>query len=356
MGKQLSPETEAALRKLAREIGRARGLGEDAQEELYGHLEDKTLGYLSGEDGITEADAVLLTREHFGDPGAFPEAVVQAQAPFRSSVSLPRRLAAVAVLTLVVGVAFSAVRLLIAFVVDTETAVDLFTPANLPALWVVIILKMAAIVVVLRGWIARERRGLRLWYQDYTPGAITLILLALVSLQWLVPDLRVDQKLWITEYRTNVQSLIDVPRPLYWIFIALGPAVAMLMPLIWIAWTDRRAFMVRAVLGVALAWVALEAAKDFPEIAFGDPSYVISVDSRGFELQSSPVVVSSMLQAWGYGPEITPGALVALAGYFAALAGILPGIAVAVYLIAGLGGRLVRRYGGVEVRWRPAAR
>jgi len=94
MDSQLSPETETTLRKLAQEIGRSRGLGDDAQEELYGHLEDKTLGYQSGEEGLSEADAVLLTREHFGDPGAFPELGTKAE-PFRSPVSLPRRLAAV---------------------------------------------------------------------------------------------------------------------------------------------------------------------------------------------------------------------------------------------------------------------
>ncbi|MCC6487592.1 MAG: hypothetical protein IT364_08825 [Candidatus Hydrogenedentes bacterium] len=356
MDKQLSSDTIAALRDLAREVGDARGLGEDAREELYGHLEDKTLGYLSGEDGITEADAVLLTREHFGDPGAFPEAVVQVQAQFRSLVSLPRRLAAVAVLTLTVGIAFSAVRLLLAFFVDTETAVDLFAPVNLPALWVVVVLKMAAIVVVLRGWLARERRGLRLWYQDRTPAAIALILLALVSLQWLVPDVRFDQKLLTAEHGTLLRTIIDMPRSIYWSFIALGPALAMLMPLMWIAWTDRRAFMAKAVLGAAVAWGALNAASDFPEIAVGAPSYVISVDSRGFEIQSPPMGVSDMLEAWGYGSDITLQSALVLTGYFAALAGILPGIAVAVYLIAGLGGRLVRRYGELEVRWRPAAR
>jgi hypothetical protein len=58
------------MRALCQKITVAYDLDPEIQEELFGHMEDRLLGYMSGEDKLTEEDAYILVREHFGDPAA----------------------------------------------------------------------------------------------------------------------------------------------------------------------------------------------------------------------------------------------------------------------------------------------
>ncbi len=67
MDEELTPETQSRIRALCESIARRDQLGEDVQEELRGHIEDKMLGYLAGKEAVTEDDALLLAAEHFGD-------------------------------------------------------------------------------------------------------------------------------------------------------------------------------------------------------------------------------------------------------------------------------------------------
>jgi hypothetical protein len=69
----ISPEIQSRIRALCRRISVAHNLDEEIQRELYSHMEDKLLGYLSGEEKITEDDALILVREHFGDPAVIRE-------------------------------------------------------------------------------------------------------------------------------------------------------------------------------------------------------------------------------------------------------------------------------------------
>src|SRR5690242_2017659 len=62
--------TEAAVREiraLCKQLAEKRGLSEEVREELCGHMEDKLLGYLKGEERVTVEDALVLVRAHFGD-------------------------------------------------------------------------------------------------------------------------------------------------------------------------------------------------------------------------------------------------------------------------------------------------
>jgi len=67
MAEHLSPSVQAQIRELAEEIAGAEALSEELRQELAGHIEDKLLGYMRGEETVSEADAFLLAREHFGD-------------------------------------------------------------------------------------------------------------------------------------------------------------------------------------------------------------------------------------------------------------------------------------------------
>jgi len=52
--------------RLSYEIALKRQLDFDGRKEVAGHIEDKVLGYLNGDEALTEDDALLLAREHFG--------------------------------------------------------------------------------------------------------------------------------------------------------------------------------------------------------------------------------------------------------------------------------------------------
>ena len=78
-----SPETAERLRALCGKITEACELGDDIREELYGHLEDKLLAYLSGEEKLTEEDALVLVREHFGNADNLKRLLRKVHAPKR---------------------------------------------------------------------------------------------------------------------------------------------------------------------------------------------------------------------------------------------------------------------------------
>ena len=77
MDKSISPDLEKRMHALCDDIASAEGLSAELHDELYAHIEDKMLGYLSGEDSLSEADAFVLAREHFGDRLAVREQLAE---------------------------------------------------------------------------------------------------------------------------------------------------------------------------------------------------------------------------------------------------------------------------------------
>ena len=55
------------IRSLCKELAERRGLSAETRDELCGHMEDKLMGYLKGEERVTVEDALVLVRAHFGD-------------------------------------------------------------------------------------------------------------------------------------------------------------------------------------------------------------------------------------------------------------------------------------------------
>lgn len=66
----LSQETQQEIRRIVSGMVSNRASQNEAAEELRGHLEDKTLAYLNGDERLSEKDALVLAREHFGEPAA----------------------------------------------------------------------------------------------------------------------------------------------------------------------------------------------------------------------------------------------------------------------------------------------
>lgn len=73
MPNEISSKTREQLEALCRQISVSRNLDDDIRKELFGHMEDRLLAHMSGEQALTEQEAFILVREHFGDAGAVKE-------------------------------------------------------------------------------------------------------------------------------------------------------------------------------------------------------------------------------------------------------------------------------------------
>ena len=65
---KIAPEITAEIDAFLKQISVAHSLDSEIREELRSHIEEKLCGYMRGEIKITEEEAWLLVREHFGDP------------------------------------------------------------------------------------------------------------------------------------------------------------------------------------------------------------------------------------------------------------------------------------------------
>src|SRR3954469_16078148 len=100
----LSPAAIEQLKDLCARVRVAGPIDESIERELMGHLQDKALAYLSGQEKITEADALLLVEKHFGDPAIIQSMLrdVHASASASPGAHWARRLAAILVATSVI--------------------------------------------------------------------------------------------------------------------------------------------------------------------------------------------------------------------------------------------------------------
>lgn len=94
MSDNISPETQEKIESLCKQISVAHNLDEEIQRELRTHIEDKFSGYLNGDEKLTEEDAFILVREHFGNPAVIRELYRDVETA-AVQVILARRLGAV---------------------------------------------------------------------------------------------------------------------------------------------------------------------------------------------------------------------------------------------------------------------
>lgn len=73
MHEQLSEEMQQQLRAWCGDMVSGNESPGTVIDELYGHMEDKMLAYMHGEETITEEDAFLLASERFGDVSTLRE-------------------------------------------------------------------------------------------------------------------------------------------------------------------------------------------------------------------------------------------------------------------------------------------
>src|SRR3954471_19717380 len=64
---QLSPELTERIDAICKRICVAGEVDDEVRRELRAHLEDKAIGYFSGDERLSDADVLLLVERHFGD-------------------------------------------------------------------------------------------------------------------------------------------------------------------------------------------------------------------------------------------------------------------------------------------------
>lgn len=252
MDKQLSSETIAALRDLAREVGDTRGLDEDAREELFGHLEDKTIGYLTGEEGISQADTFLLTRAHFGESVGVEEAAPQAYGS-------PRRITLLHRVLMVAGVTFVFGSLLQRTAMSLTWTILEFDPPRFLVYAIVLVVTSGATTwllailagLTLRRWERYVRAGTVFRFDPSNSKHLGIAIGVVVFLVFSFMISALPPPRLSGSSAAVSQALSGSVAWLYF-----GSVVA--WPLLWIWWFDRRSGRMKNFAFGALAWAGFQ--------------------------------------------------------------------------------------------------
>jgi hypothetical protein len=236
MADPLSSNTQEQMQALCRKISVAHDLDPEIQKELYGHMEDKLLAYLSGAEQVTEEDAFILVREHFGDPAVL-KGLLQDVHAREVHVSLARRLAAAAVATMGIFVAANVLRSITALFlfrcVQIVESLDFISSlssgfiggASAILLW-----------FVLGRWQRQIDANERPWFLRWRPGWIAVLILLLLVFSKLVPVVLPAPGEW-DEHVAQWPMRFQGAYLCLFLLFRLLPLV--LKPLAWLWWCDR---------------------------------------------------------------------------------------------------------------------
>jgi hypothetical protein len=183
---QIDPVVQERIRRLCRQISVSYNLDREIQEELYGHMEDKLLAYMAGEEKLTEDDAFILVREHFGDAKVLQELLQSVHTPRTEEeagvrVSLPRRL--VAALATTIGATFAANAIGL-------QAAGFLAPGSVwfwfPCAIVMNSAAMVLIWILLIGWQRELMQGRQPWFARWSAWRMWLASAAALLLPFLI--------------------------------------------------------------------------------------------------------------------------------------------------------------------------
>lgn len=252
MDDALKPETSARIDELCRKITVAHTLDDEIQEELRDHIEDRLLDYLRGEEALSQDEAFILVREHFGDPANL-KAQLQDVHLVDTHVSLARRLAAIIAVHLVYTIVSAFVAALAWTLIYRRVlnGTDIRFQEGFYSITVssAMIIATIGFAVLLYRWEGRIRAGHKPWFLRERGLTIVLILGALFVLHSMVP----------TPYGMYDKSLMPLPAPvavdvLSVLFVLTS---VILHAVVWLWWCDRPPRRPRTVTYAALVWLAL---------------------------------------------------------------------------------------------------
>ena len=236
---ELGPDTNEKMRALCKKISVAHDLDEEIQEELYSHIEDKLLAYLNGEEAVTEEDAFILVREHFGDPSAL-KGLLQNVHAVEANISLARRLAAAIIVTSGVTVAhYCLTAAAFGLLSILRAAGNYFTVLVIQTL-----LPVTLTWLLLRYWQRRVSTGHEPWFLKWRPEFLTGTVAILFLLQSLTSPLLLY---------TNLDT---IPSPMTErLILPITVLSPLLRCMVWFWWCDRPPRRIRAVISTAAVWV-----------------------------------------------------------------------------------------------------
>jgi hypothetical protein len=240
----LDSAIEEKARALCAQITVAHNLDSEIQEELYGHVEDKILGYLSGEVPVTGDDALILVREHFGDARVI-KSLLQDVHVTEVAVSQWRRYTAATIVML-------ACSLVGAAALDaTLLAITLFDMSLMLAVWMIgpiMVMTMLVPWVIFVHWRRILRVGRRPWYYRWSFKTLGVIVLSLALSKMLLPFVMVygpSNGLPHVFFGSNFLRATS--------FVG-APTLLFLQCLSWIWWCDGPPRTGRNTLNAAWAW------------------------------------------------------------------------------------------------------
>ncbi len=241
MDKPLSQEAQSRIGELCESIARRDLLDVDAQEELRGHIEDKVIAYLEGREALTELDAVVLAREHFGSPDT-SESYLHAFHLNRLDANVVRRLAQLVFISY--AIQFIAVLMLrtflngnplAAFVINLKPLV--LTPELMVATSGLIVVSVACVLVALRKAAALRR------FQDVSTRTTATRAFIAFALSAILPTW------WRTEL-TPVTNWLVALTIIHVIFSLISCYT-------WLWWVDRLRGSLAHLAAAACAWLGM---------------------------------------------------------------------------------------------------
>jgi hypothetical protein len=251
MADTVNARTQNAIRAICRDIVDIHCLDAELEKELYGHIEDKVLGYLRGDEALSPEDAVILARAHFGDPAALKQLLVGVHA-VQAFDSLARRLAALMAATVAAGLAGDLLGNALASVLARVGLAWLTGPFALGVQHS--ILSLALLWLCLWYWQRRVDAGKRVWFRTW-PASRVIIALGIVFATG-----------WAIEFRGGYLALTALLSPLsaqpdpmnvtfVWVQLTIAGMTMALNCILWLWWCDVAPRLWQNLVVTALAWV-----------------------------------------------------------------------------------------------------
>ncbi len=246
---QASPEIRQHLREMCAQLTVDQHLDDEVQRELYGHMEDKLLAYLNGEEVMSEDDALILVREHFGDPAVI-KGLLQAVRPMAAGKAFLRRAAAI-LCTYTVIMALTD-RLIMWDLLCISQMAPLPRPMVFLGPFVPQALDLTAVFllwVILTYWQRRSDAGHPVWFFEWSGWILAVLCAGLLVADQVLPTAKVGPP-------PAAQALHQTWNHYYLPLVALTSACSVCLSLVCIWWCDRSPRLKAAVFLSCCLWAA----------------------------------------------------------------------------------------------------
>lgn len=241
------------MRALCQKITVAYDLDPEIQEELYGHMEDRLLGYMSGEDKLTEEDAYILVREHFGDPAALKGLLHEVHdASVRTTLArrLTAALVATVAVTALVSLATNAAVLGWGLWAAQNGAADTIWPVRFWSGAVSAFVATGMLWYVLARWQRQLAQGRKPWFVRWPGHWMWMASGAALVPHQVIPFVHV-----LVE--PTSPPLPGMNPGIVAAFVLATNAVLLAQPCAWLWWSDRPPRARQGLAWTAFAWVSL---------------------------------------------------------------------------------------------------